>query len=108
MVRLDMFIFKLFLNVILIINFDFSVFTLIVARFVGSKAESAQRALQVFNVLMSGSAEELLQLVVLLIFIVVFIFIVLSLNLLLDFLERIRVRFILRLFHDIMDCSCRT
>jgi hypothetical protein len=103
-----MFIFKLFLYVILIIHFDLSVFALIVARFVGSKAEGAQRVLQVFDVLMSGSAEELLQLVVLVLFIGIVISIVVCLNLLLDFLKRIRIRFfLLRLFHDVMDCSSR-
>ena len=103
-----MLIFKLFLYVILIIHFDLSVFTLVVARFVGSKAEGAQRVLQVFDVLMSGSAEELLQLVVLVLFIGLLVAIVICLNLLLDFLERIRIRFfLLRLFHDVMDCSGR-
>ena len=103
-----MLIFKLFLNVILIIHFDLSVFALVVARFVGSKAEGAQRILQVFDVLMSGCAEELLKLVVLALFIGVFDAIILCLNLLLDFLERIRIRFfLLRPFHDVMDCSGR-
>ena len=107
-VGLNMFVFKLFLYVILIFYFDLSVFTLIMARFVGTKAEGAQRVLQVFDVLMSGSAEELLQLVVLLLFIVVFIAIVLYLNLLLDFLERIRIRFFLLWpSQDIMHCSGR-
>jgi len=36
-----MFVFKLFLYVILIFYFDLSVFTLIMARFVGTKAEDA-------------------------------------------------------------------
>lgn len=78
-----MLIFKLFLNVILVIYFDLSVFTLVVAWFVSSKAECAQRALQVFDVLMSCSAEELLKLGVL----VLFIATIICLNLLLDFLE---------------------
>jgi hypothetical protein len=57
---------------------------------------------------MSGSAKEFLQLVVLALSIGVVIAIILYLNLLLDFLERIRIRFfLLRPFHDIMDCSGR-
>ena len=41
----NVFVFKLFLYVILIFHFDFSVFALVVAGFVSAKAESAQRVL---------------------------------------------------------------